>query len=84
MKAISPSKFKYTKIFAKFLNPKCVFKKTQIVLILFKASMQKSTQIFFAEIVQAIEIRKSEILSVIALPYLDSFGFYKRGRGGFT
>ena len=32
-----------------------------------KASVQKPTQIFFAEIVETLEIRKSEILSVIAL-----------------
>ena len=31
-----------------------------------KASVQKPTQIFFAEIVETLEIRKSEILSVIA------------------
>ena len=35
------------------------------------APVQKPTQIFFAEIVQTLEIRKSEILSVIALR-----GFY--------
>jgi len=51
LKSPWPSKLKYAKIFSRFSKPKCVFKKN--LNFLFKASVHKSAQNFFAKIAQS-------------------------------
>ena len=58
LKSPTPSQFKRTKrLFAKFLRPKCIFKKKlKMCTLPLKASVQKSVQNFFAKIVTRLEV----------------------------
>ena len=53
LKSPGTSEYKYAQIFAKFVKPKCVLKTLKLCKFSFKAFVQKSTQNFFAEIVQS-------------------------------